>query len=304
MTHDVARLLGPTGAASMAELSAQCSERSVRTWLRRGTLVALHPGVLARPVDQADWLVRAHAAVLHTGGQFSHISALGLWGLIDSRQSVLHVRVSPDRGLRSSPGLQVHRVRDLDRPYERHGLPVCSIDNALLDSWDLLHRRGSPVGARSLARPSVIKAVRIGNTSANRLIGRVSERPNLAGRRELSDLLTLVADGAQSELEIWGVLHVLRIPGLPKPVQQHRVRLPGRVVYLDAALPEAKLGIELDGAANHGRPEDRERDIARDAALAAVGWLVLRFSYRRLMDDPDGCRRDIVATYRRRLTTR
>ncbi|MGI8628207.1 MAG: DUF559 domain-containing protein, partial [Geodermatophilaceae bacterium] len=82
---------------------------------------------------------------------------------------------------------------------------------------------------------------------------------------------------------------------------QYRVDLPGRPVYLDAALPDVKLGIELDGAAFHGDRMARERDIARDAALAAAGWLILRFSYRRITADAQGCRRDIEQAYRRRL---
>lgn len=36
------------------------------------------------------------------------------------------------------------------------------------------------------------------------------------------------------------------------------------------------------------------RDIRRDVALAALGWVLLRFSYRRLMTDPDACRREIL----------
>ncbi len=97
--------------------------------------------------------------------------------------------------------------------------------------------------------------------------------------------------------------HVLQVDGIPKPSQQHRVALPGTVIYLDAALPDVKLGIELDGAAYHGASEARERDIARDVALAGVGWQVLRFSYRRVTRDPEGCRRDIAAAYQRRLAS-
>jgi very-short-patch-repair endonuclease len=87
---------------------------------------------------------------------------------------------------------------------------------------------------------------------------------------------------------------------MPHVVQQHRVRLPWATVHLDAALPELKIAIEMDGAAFHGSAEDRERDIRRDAALAARGWVVLRFSYRRLTTDPEGCRREIVEVCRAR----
>ncbi|WP_346622579.1 DUF559 domain-containing protein [Blastococcus montanus] len=114
-------------------------------------------------------------------------------------------------------------------------------------------------------------------------------------------LLGLIAGGCQSELEIFGVQHVLDVAGLPACRQQHRVLLPDGPVLLDAAWPEVELAVELDGAAFHGSPEARERDLRRDAALAAAGWIVLRFSYRRLTRNPAACRAQIRAVYERRL---
>ena len=114
-------------------------------------------------------------------------------------------------------------------------------------------------------------------------------------------LLDLIAGGCESELEIWGVTNV--IPGpphLPQWVQQFSVRLgDGRSIRLDAAYPEARVAVELDGAAIDGSRHARERDLRRDAALAALGWVVLRFSYARLMSDPEGCRREIEAVVAR-----
>lgn len=301
MSHDLATLLGGTGTATMVDIAHQVSERSVRTWLQHGRLVRMHPGVIALPDRGEDWMVRARAAVLHAGGQLSHVTALTLWGVIHDRYPRLHVSVLAGRGLRSGPGLAVHRRRELARPYHRQGLPVTGLDCALLDSWSLLNRHRATPGSVAVARSAVINAVRSGRTSASGLSALLMTQPNLTGRSDLSELLDLIAGGCQSELEIWGVQRVLCVPGLPKPVQQHRVVLPSGPVYLDAALPEVKLGIELDGAAYHARSDARERDIIRDAALAAEGWQILRFSYRRLTQDPDGCRRDIVAAYRRRL---
>jgi hypothetical protein len=63
----------------------------------------------------------------------------------------------------------------------------------------------------------------------------------------------------------------------------------------------ARVAIELDGAGFHGSHAARERDLRRDTALAALGGVVLRFSYARLMADPLGRRREIEAVVRRRL---
>ena len=95
---------------------------------------------------------------------------------------------------------------------------------------------------------------------------------------------------------------VLSGPGLPRFVQQHPVVLPFGTVHLDAAVPELRLAIELDGAAFHGSAVDRERDTRRDVALAALGWVVLRFSYRRLTTDPEACRREILQVCAARRT--
>jgi len=301
MSHDLPALLNQTGTATLAELRTLASERSVRIWLKKGRLVRLHPGVLVLPNRRNDWQVRARAAVLYSRGHLSHVTALALWNVIADRPPCLHVSVPCRRGLRSGPNLVVHRKSYLARPYDIDGLPVTGLDCALLDSWSLVNRRASRHGAQALVRAAVIEAVRAGRTAAGRLADAVSARPTMAGRSDLVDLLGLIAGGCQSELEIWGVRHVLQIDGIPKPSQQHRVNLPGRAVYLDAALPQVKLGIELDGAAFHGASEARERDIARDAALAGAGWQVLRFSYRRLTQDPEGCRRDMAAAYHRRL---
>jgi very-short-patch-repair endonuclease len=74
----------------------------------------------------------------------------------------------------------------------------------------------------------------------------------------------------------------------------------GRTVHLDAAVPELKVAVELDGAAFHGSADDRERDTRRDVALAALGWVVLRFSHRRLTREPEACREEILRVCRTR----
>nr|WP_275586007.1 DUF559 domain-containing protein [Geodermatophilus sabuli] len=76
--------------------------------------------------------------------------------------------------------------------------------------------------------------------------------------------------------------------------------MPSGTVYLDAAVPELRVAVELDGAAFHGSAAARERDTRRDVALAALGWVVLRFSYRRLTREPDACRREILQVCRAR----
>lgn len=55
------------------------------------------------------------------------------------------------------------------------------------------------------------------------------------------------------------------------------------------------VNVELDGAAYHGAPGQRERDLRRDTALAALGYLTVRFSHLRLHADPDGVIAELLA---------
>ncbi|WP_344688140.1 endonuclease domain-containing protein [Blastococcus jejuensis] len=133
----------------------------------------------------------------------------------------------------------------------------------------------------------------------------LARRPRLPGRSELASLVTLLAEGCQSELEIWGCLQVLRAPGMPPFVQQRPITAAGQRFFLDAAYEDVQLAVEMDGAAWHGSRSQRERDIERDALLATVGWQTLRFGFGRLTRAPEACRRDILAARaaRQRLFT-
>jgi hypothetical protein len=194
----------------------------------------------------------------------------------------------------------VHRTRNPVEVRRARGLPTTTIARALVDTWGDAHRSAAARGFPAVARTAVLRATRERRVTLPDLTAELALRPELPGRALLAELLALVARGAQSELEIFAVRHVLDIPGLPRPVQQHRVLLADGPVRLDASWPEVKLAIELDGAAFHGSREARERDLRRDAALAAQGWLVLRFSYRQLTEHPERCRAQILAVYRSR----
>jgi len=69
------------------------------------------------------------------------------------------------------------------------------------------------------------------------------------------------------------------------------VDLGGTFAFLDRAYVEELVAVELDGAEHHFAPAQRERDMRRDERLAALGWVVVRLSWRRVRSDPEGVRR-------------
>lgn len=302
-------VLLPHGVARRADVAAATSTSTVGRWLARGELLVVAPGVVALPDRAARWADRARAATLYANAPLSHLSALTAAGLARPTAGPLHVTVGFERCLRDAPDVRVHRSGRRLATIRCEGLEVVEPARSLVDAWSWAWsavRNGRAAAEQPVLRQAVIEAVRTRAVRASE-VRRASDRLGRhAGRAQLSALLELVGRGCQSELEVFGVQHVLpRPPAVPAYVQQHRVVLPdGRAAELDVAWPEALVAVELDGAAFHGSREARERDLRRDSALAALGWVVLRFSYERLVGDPDGCRREIEAVVRHRLADR
>lgn len=293
MAHDLHTLLGPDGVLRSADLVRRVDRHTVARWVRQGRLLRPHPGVLVLPERSDDWRTRALAGVLATDGALSHWSALALWRRGPASGAV-HVSVPAARTALRSPGLVVHRVRHLD-PDRVGGLPVTDLSRAVVDSWGLALGAEGRMQDVETARAAVITTIRERQLRPGQVRADIAARPALPGRAGLLDLLAKVEQGSHSELEIWGVEHVLTGRGMPPFVRQFPVALPHARIRLDAAMPELRVAVELDGAAFHGDPAARERDLRRDVALAALGWVVLRFSYRRLTREPEACRREILA---------
>jgi hypothetical protein len=306
--HDLAALL-PHGVGSRIDLTLATSASSVQRWTSDGQLVHVLPGVVMLPTALDDPRARARAASLWAKGPLSHLTALAVWDAVPSFPDSAHVTVPADRFPRGSAGVIAHRTT-LQLPTTIvDGLSVTHLNRSLVDAWSWAHsprRNPSAAAEVPLVRQAVIESVRDRGVSLAGLRAESGVQRVHGGRVELRRLLDLLAAGCESELEIWGVTHVLPgPPTLPRWVQQFRLRLPGgRWIEVDAAYPEARVIIELDGAAFHGSRSARERDLRRDSALATLGWIVLRFSYARLTSDPEGCRREIEAVVRRRLAHR
>jgi REase_MTES_1575 len=300
--HDIAALLGPAGTASTAALAREVDRTTVSRWVASGRLVRLHPGWVALPEMADDRLVRARAAVGYSGGVLSHLTALALLGVVDVERERLDVTVEPGRRVRSGAGVQVHRSRrPVGRVVRVRGLPVTSLARALVDGWGQAHRPGSG-RLPEVARAGVLRAARDRGLTAEAIRAELDARSELPGRADLVRMLELVAQGCHSELEILGAEHVLEVPGLPPAQRQYPVWVrDGRPLRIDAAWPEVKVAVELDGAAFHSSKDAWQRTLRRDAALAALGWVVLRFSYWDVVRRPDECRSRIADAYAHRL---
>lgn len=296
MAYDVPTVVGPDGWSTWSQLTTRVDRKTVGEWTSSGKLVRVQPGVYVASGSAGRWRVHVEAAVRSRRGVASHATALALWGLVPPPPGV-DVTVSMGRSGRGSPGVRVHRSGDLEDAIRRvDGLPVTCVERALVDTWGAPGQLGRPS-----VRAAAIVAVRQRLCRPSDLAWELRRRPQLPARAAFAELVRLLADGCRSELEIWGCLHVLRGPGMPSFVLQRPVVVNGERFILDAACEESMLAVEMDGAAWHGTPAQRERDIRRDALVATTGWQTLRFSYLRMTTATDACRRDIRSTHDARL---
>lgn len=277
------------GVGDYADLAARLGKAALDNEIRRGRLRAVFPRAYARPWEVDDVDVRDRAAVTSVGGDAAicGVSALRRWRLPAPTDARIHVIVSRTSRPRSRhPELVVHRTKLPTASSVLDGVRTQRPELAIAWAWVAL--RGS---AR---RASAITAVREALVTPAQLAVVARRAIRMKGRQQLLELTDLLAAGCESELEIWGYIGVFDVAGLRHAVRQLSVRVGGRTYRLDMAYPDVRVAVELDGRTYHASPEQWERDIRRDLALATVGWQTIRLSHDRLTTDPAGCRRDVL----------
>jgi very-short-patch-repair endonuclease len=79
--------------------------------------------------------------------------------------------------------------------------------------------------------------------------------------------------------------------GVPQPLVNQVVE----GYEVDFVWPHARLIVEADGWAAHGRRSSFENDRLRDATLQVAGWRVIRVTWRRLIGEPDAVARQLLS---------
>jgi hypothetical protein len=205
----------------------------------------------------------------------SHRSAAALWDLLVTGGSL--VDVSARRSRTRRPGIAIHRgqLHTEDRACHE-GIPVTSVARTLVDIAKLVSRRQLE---RAVEKAEILGLFDLAAVDA--LIARNPRRPGLPTLRAvLGDYLEPAF--TRSELER-RFLDLCRAGGLPPP--SANVFIAGFEV--DAAWPDSRLVVELDGHEFHRTRAAFERDRVRDAALQVAGYRVLRITHRRLHKEPE-----------------
>lgn len=278
------------GVAARADLLTVVRREQLDDEIRRRHLVAPFPRAYCRPWDVEHPPVRERAALVSVGqpAALSHLTALRRWKLPQPATDAIHLTVPIGRHpVGRHPGLIVHRTRVPTRVRNIDGLSVVEPAIAVVRSWPILDGPDQRAPAIAAVRTRLVTPAEL-HAAAGRALG-------MPGRASLTKLVALLDIGCESELELWGYVGVFDHPGLRHAVRQKVVQVRGRFYRLDVAFEDERVAVELDGYRYHSTRGQREQDMSRDAALASIDWLTLRFSHERLHKDAVGCQRDTLA---------
>jgi hypothetical protein len=262
-----------------------------------GRLVKVQPRVFRVAGAPQTWHQHLMAAVLTTDGIVSHRSAAEMWGVIQPAGYV-DVSIQPPRAPRAEPPVIVHRIKDLhpELAVEREGLPLTDPTRTIIDLGLVLpHWAVRDALSRGLTTRlfTVVEVDRLRDA-----ITRQGRNGTGTVRRILDERL-LVAGTEESLLER-RFLDLVARHGLVAPAIQHEVWHAGRfIARVDAAYPDRKLAVEVDGYSAHSSPDAFQRDRARQNRLVALGWTVLRFTWADVVQRPAMVARTILEAINR-----
>jgi very-short-patch-repair endonuclease len=220
------------------------------------------------------------AALLAVGPKavLSHRSAAFVWGIAPARPDDYPVDVLvPARHVRRRLGIVAHRTTRLDRNEVRicRGLPVTSPARTLRDIAGTVTMRELE---RAVDEALVRRIVRL-----SQLRDAVAADKGRRGGPILTALLehrgnsTVTRSQAEERM-----LELVRAANFPPP--ETNVHVNGYEV--DFLWRPQRLIVEIDGYAYHSSRSAFERDRAKDAALAAAGYLVIRITWLQMEREP------------------
>ncbi len=278
------------GVVSRQQLaSIGMAESAIDRRIRAGRLHQLHRGVFAvghRVVVREGRLL---AAVLYVGdgAVLSHRSAAELWGVVGTR-GLGRIDVCAPRSARSSAAIRRHHVRYAASELAvRRKIPVTTLARTLFDiaagmpmeafeaalrQAEYLHR----FRLEELERLLVIHPGRRGAATFKACLRRLERGPMGRRRSKLEDRFAALL--ARTEL--------------PRAELNVLLDLGKDMIEADCLWRERRVIVELDGRDAHATRVAFESDRERDRRLQAVGWRVIRVTWRQL-DDPTALLADL-----------
>lgn len=254
---------------------------AVQHRIGRGYLHPVHRGVYAvgHPLLMRDghWM----AAVLAAGeGAFlSHRPAAELQRLVEPRRAA-RIDVSVPGRPGRHPGLRIHQAAHLGAEdlTAVDGIPVTTV------AWTLIDLAASEPRSLEGAFGSAERRGVLDLGALDRALARARGRRGVGRVRALRAVFAPTPEFTRSELER-RFLALCRRHKIPGPKANLWISVPGDGFEVDFCWPEARVIVETDSRW-HDDTLSRKRDVQRDEALAAAGWLVIRLRWHDVVETP------------------
>lgn len=268
--------------------------------LATAVLERVHPQVYRFVGVPPSWRQELFAAQAWAGDEavISHRSAACLLGLDGIDEGSPEITLPSPR--RARAGIILHRSTQLERSDWRWRSPfrVTTPERTICDI-------STTVNEKSLEE-ALDSALRLRLTTIDRIWNRLSclSGNGRRGYRLLRDLLTMRAAHRvpnDSSLETaWE--RVARKGHFPPYVRQMPIEDAGSYLgRIDFAWPTAKVAVETDSWKWHSQRRVWERDQRKNNFLQEQGWVVLRFTWRQIIETPDEVIREVWAVLAPRL---
>ncbi|GMA36869.1 hypothetical protein [Demequina litorisediminis] len=250
------------------------SRDRLRRAIDRGEVVRLLPDCYVAAQHSASFWARADAALAWAGdgAAVGGMAALFLHRATTSPPTRITLTVPRERRRRPPAWISLTRISYDVSTARVSGMQVATAGFALAQAFGTL----AP-GTRTETAYGVLRR---GPGHVEDLCLALATMPRVAERRRLTRIASAAMSGAESRLEELGLTEVFGTAEFSGLIRQHTVVCAGRRWRLDLYDPASRTAIELDGAATHGSPAQRQADIGRDAALASVGIQTVRFGLR------------------------
>jgi Transcriptional regulator, AbiEi antitoxin len=209
---------------------------------------------------EGEWMAAVLAA--GPGAALSHLAAASLHAIW--RRQARRIDVVVPGARRRRRGFTVHMCRQLDRRDVTlwHSIPVTTVARTLVDLTDVLDWAPLANVIHEAAFRNVFDA-----TATRAAMVRANGRHRLDVLERALQAHESGSAGTRSHAED-RVLGAMAAAGVPEPRVNTKIEV-------DLHWPELGLAIEVDGR-GHARPRTRREDEARDRALRALGYDIVR----------------------------
>jgi Transcriptional regulator, AbiEi antitoxin/Protein of unknown function (DUF559) len=269
------------GVVGIDELRALgFSKTAIRRRVESGRLHRVHLGVYAvgHRALSPDGVRRAAVLACGPAAVLSHRAAAAVWKLLDN--DMLREVTTPGR--RVGPcDVVLHRTRRLEAEDVTavRGIPITTVPRTIVDVAEVVRMRALQ---RAVHEAEVLDLldVRATEDALYRVPGR------RARRRVLGALGVKAPDPTNSDFTA-AFLRLCERFRLPRPSTGVYLDTGEWLAEIDCLFPREKVIAELDGERIHLTRQRFHSDRRRDAALAARGWLTLRFTWERVTKDAE-----------------